>query len=69
MNELVKFEQYLRTHGQKMTRPRRIILKAFIETEGHLTTEDILREAKKVDPPASARQQSSGQYDSSQMPA
>ena len=50
MNELVKFEQYLHTHGQKMTRPRRIILEAFIETEGHLTTEDILREAKKVDP-------------------
>ncbi len=49
MNELVKFENYLRAHGQKMTRPRRVILEAFLGTEGHLTIDDILREAKKID--------------------
>jgi Fur family ferric uptake transcriptional regulator len=49
MNELVKFEDYLRAHGQKMTRPRRVILEAFLGTEGHLTIDDILREAKKID--------------------
>jgi len=49
MNELVKFEDYLRAHGQKMTRPRRVILEAFLGTEGHLTIDDILREAKKTD--------------------
>jgi Fe2+/Zn2+ uptake regulation proteins len=45
----VKFEDYLRAHGQKMTRPRRVILEAFLGTEGHLTIDDILREAKKID--------------------
>jgi len=49
MNELVKFEDYLRAQGQKMTRPRRVILEAFLGTEGHLTIDDILREAKKTD--------------------
>lgn len=49
MNELAKFENYLRAHGQKMTRPRRVILEAFLGTEGHLTIDDILREAKKID--------------------
>ena len=50
MNELVKFENYLRAHGQKMTRPRRVILEAFLGAEGHLSIDDILREAKKIDP-------------------
>ncbi|GAB6276554.1 MAG: transcriptional repressor [Rectinema sp.] len=49
MNELVKFENYLRAHGQKMTRPREVILEAFLKTEGHLSIDDILREAKKID--------------------
>ncbi len=50
MNELMKFETYLRSHGQKMTRPRRVILEAFLGAEGHLSIDDILREAKKIDP-------------------
>ena len=50
MNELDRFETFLREHGQKVTKPRRIILEAFLNTEGHLSTEDILREAKKHDP-------------------
>lgn len=49
MNELARFEQYLRTHGLKMTKPREAILEAFLRTEGHLTIDDILREAKKID--------------------
>lgn len=49
MNELARFAQYLRTHGLKMTKPREAILEAFLKTEGHLTIDDILREAKKID--------------------
>ncbi len=50
MNEFAKFETYLHARGQKMTRPREIILRAFLQTEGHMTTEDILREARRIDP-------------------
>lgn len=50
MNEMEKFERYLRANNQKMTQPRKIILEAFLGTKGHLTTEAILREAKKIDP-------------------
>ncbi len=50
MNEIERFESYLHAKHQKMTMPRKIILEAFLNTEGHLTTEAILREAKKIDP-------------------
>jgi len=50
MNEFARFASYLRSHGQKMTRPREIILRAFLQTEGHMTTEEILREARRIDP-------------------
>jgi Fur family ferric uptake transcriptional regulator len=50
MNEIDMFEQYLRKNGQKMTKPRSIILKAFLKTEGHLSSDAIFREAKKIDP-------------------
>lgn len=50
MNEIDMFERYLRAKHQKMTQPRRIILEAFLRAEGHLTTDAILREAKKLDP-------------------
>lgn len=50
MNEVEMFEQYLRKNGQKMTKPRSIILKAFLKTEGHLSSDAIFREAKKIDP-------------------
>jgi len=48
MNELDRFETFLRGRGQKITKPRRIILEAFLNTEGHLSTEDILHEAKNA---------------------
>lgn len=50
MNEIERFENYLRAKHQKMTKPRKIILEAFLGTEGHLTTEAILQQAKKIDP-------------------
>jgi len=67
-NEFTTFENFLRTHGQKITKPRRTILEAFLSTEGHLSTEDILHEAKN-EIHGSARQQYSEQSASFKMQA
>lgn len=44
------FERYLRTRNLKMTSPRETVLKAFLENEGHLSADDILAAARKLDP-------------------
>lgn len=44
------FKQYLRERGLKMTSPRERVLKAFLENEGHLSTDDILAASRKLDP-------------------
>lgn len=48
--ERILFERYLRTKSLKMTLPRETVLKAFLETEGHLSAEDILAAARRIDP-------------------
>ena len=44
------FNQYLRERGLKMTTPREKVLQAFLEHEGHLSTDDVLAASRKLDP-------------------
>jgi Fur family ferric uptake transcriptional regulator len=44
------FANYLKSKGLKMTSARRTVLRAFIKSEGHLSAEDLLAAAKKIDP-------------------
>jgi Fur family ferric uptake transcriptional regulator len=48
--ERLLFETYLRSRGLKMTSARDTVLEAFLRSEGHLSAEDLLREAKRIDP-------------------
>lgn len=43
-------ENYLRERGLKMTRPRVIVLEAFLKTEGHMTAEDLIEAVRVIDP-------------------
>lgn len=49
MDEYSVFRKYLREKGQKMTGPREIVLRAFLEKEGHVSTEDILSASRAID--------------------
>lgn len=49
-NERVLFEQFLRSRDLKMTSPRETVLNAFLQTEGHLSAEDIFDAARTLDP-------------------
>lgn len=44
------FEIYLRNKGLKMTSARETVLQAFLRSEGHLSAEDLLAAAKRIDP-------------------
>jgi len=48
--ERILFEGYLRTKNLKMTSPRETVLEAFLENEGHLSAEDVLAAARRIDP-------------------
>ena len=48
--ERTLFEGYLRTRSLKMTLPRETVLKVFLENEGHLSADDILAAARRLDP-------------------
>ena len=50
LEEKMLFERFLRTKNLKMTRPREIVLEAFVRTEGHLSAEDIFDAARRIDP-------------------
>lgn len=50
MDERIVFEKYLRTQKLKMTSPRETVLEAFVATEGHLSADDILAAARRIDP-------------------
>ena len=41
---------YLRDRGQKMTGPRETVLDAFLALERHVTAEELLEEARRIDP-------------------
>ncbi len=41
---------YLKDRGQKMTRPRRTVLDAFLRIESHVSAEDLLAAVRRVDP-------------------
>jgi Fur family transcriptional regulator, ferric uptake regulator len=43
-------EGYLRERGQKMTEPRETVLEAFLKLERHVTAEELLAAARKIDP-------------------
>ena len=44
------FEEYLRERGQKMTAPRETVLDAFLQLENHVTAEELLAAARRIDP-------------------
>lgn len=43
-------EEYLRGRGQKMTSPRETVLTAFLKIERHVTAEELLEAARRIDP-------------------
>ena len=43
-------EAYLRKRGQKMTGPRETVLDAFLRLEKHVTAEELLSAARRIDP-------------------
>lgn len=43
-------EDYLRERGLKMTGPRETVLDAFLKLERHVTAEDLLAAARRIDP-------------------
>ena len=44
------FEGYLRSRGLKMTSARETVLAAFLNTEGHMSAEELFDTARKIDP-------------------
>jgi Fur family transcriptional regulator, ferric uptake regulator len=48
--ERAVLEEYLRERGQKMTSPRETVLDAFLELERHVTAEELLGAARRIDP-------------------
>lgn len=49
-SEHVKLEAYLKERGQKVTKARKAVLRAFMELEGHVTADSLFAAAKKIDP-------------------
>lgn len=49
-SEEVALESFLRHNGQKVTKSRKAVLKAFLAIEQHVTAESLFSEARKVDP-------------------
>lgn len=43
-------EEYLRERGQKMTQPREAVLAAFLKLERHVSAEELLAAARRIDP-------------------
>jgi len=43
-------EAYLHERGQKMTVPRETVLDAFLRFESHVTAEELLKAARRIDP-------------------
>lgn len=43
-------QSYLRQRGLKMTRPREAVLRAFLDAEGHVTTDKLIAAARRIDP-------------------
>ena len=50
MDESSVLESYLKERGQKMTGPRRTVLRAFLSLERHVTAEDLRAAARRLDP-------------------
>jgi Fur family ferric uptake transcriptional regulator len=50
MDESAVLESYLKERGRKMTDPRRIVLKAFLGLERHVTAEELHAAALRLDP-------------------
>ncbi|MDD3982294.1 MAG: Fur family transcriptional regulator [Spirochaetia bacterium] len=48
--EQFRFIHYLKSKGLKLTSARKTVLTAFLRSEGHLSAEDLLAAAKKIDP-------------------
>jgi Fur family transcriptional regulator, ferric uptake regulator len=48
--ERAVLEGYLRERGQKMTSPRETVLDAFLAMERHVTAEELLEAARRIDP-------------------
>jgi Fur family transcriptional regulator, ferric uptake regulator len=42
-------DDYLRSVGQFLTHPRKIILESFLKVEGHISVKDLCKEVKKED--------------------
>lgn len=43
-------QSYLRQRGLKMTKPREAVLRAFLDAEGHVTTDKLIAAARSIDP-------------------
>ena len=43
-------QSYLRQRGLKMTKPREAVLRAFLDAEGHVTTDKLITAARSIDP-------------------
>ncbi len=50
MDERSVLEEYLRSRGQKMTKSREAVLRAFLSIEDHVSAEELLDAARHVDP-------------------
>ena len=50
VEETKVLEAYLRERGQKMTGPRETVLDAFLRFESHVTAEELLSAARRIDP-------------------
>jgi Fur family transcriptional regulator, ferric uptake regulator len=48
--ERAALEEYLRERGLKMTRPRETVLEVFLALERHVTAEELLALARRVEP-------------------
>jgi Fur family ferric uptake transcriptional regulator len=50
VDEREVLEEFLRDNGLKMTGPRETVLEAFLKVERHVTAEELLEEARRIDP-------------------
>ena len=49
LDERTAFGEYLRARGQKLTTSRETVLEAFLSIERHVTAEELLAAARKID--------------------
>ena len=47
--QMVLFTDYLKKNGLKMTRQREIVVERFLQTDGHLSTDELFNLVKKKD--------------------